>query len=59
MAYNWDWGVFLQPTASGDDTYLGWMIYGFKMTIGLSLAAWVLALLIGALVGVLRTVPNK
>lgn len=59
MAYNWDWGVFLQPTASGDDTYLGGMIYGFKMTIGLSLAAWVLALLIGALVGVLRTVPNK
>lgn len=59
MAYNWDWGVFLQPTASGDDTYLGWMIYGFKMTIGLSLAAWVLALLVGALVGVLRTVPNK
>lgn len=59
MAYNWDWGVFLQPTASSDDTYLGWMIYGFKMTIGLSLAAWVLALLIGALVGVLRTVPNR
>ena len=59
MNYQWNWGVFLQPSASGDDTYLGWMFAGFKMTIGLSLSAWVIALLLGALVGVLRTVPNK
>ena len=59
MNYQWNWGVFLQPSASGDDTYLGWMFAGFKMTITLSLTAWVLALLLGALVGVLRTVPNK
>ena len=59
MGYQWNWGVFLQPSASGDDTYLGWMFAGFKMTIGLSLTAWVIALLLGALIGVLRTVPNK
>ncbi len=59
MNYQWNWGVFLQPSASGDDTYLGWMFAGFKMTITLSLTAWVLALLLGAIVGVLRTVPNK
>lgn len=59
MNYQWNWGVFLQPSASGDDTYLGWMFAGFKMTIALSLTAWLLALLLGALVGVLRTVPNK
>ena len=59
MSYQWNWGVFLQPSASGDDTYLGWMLAGFKMTITLSLTAWVLALLLGALIGVLRTVPNK
>ena len=59
MGYQWNWGVFLQPSASGDDTYLGWMFAGFKMTITLSLTAWVLALLLGALFGVLRTVPNK
>jgi glutamate/aspartate transport system permease protein len=45
MAYNWNWGVFLQPTATGgDETYLGWMFYGFKMTIALSLSAWLIAL---------------
>ena len=59
MSYQWNWGVFLQPTASGDDTYLGWMFAGLKMTVTLSLTAWVLALLLGALIGVLRTVPNK
>ncbi|HNK03221.1 MAG TPA: ABC transporter permease subunit, partial [Accumulibacter sp.] len=59
MAYNWNWGVFLQPTATGDDTYLGWMLYGFKMTIALSLSAWLIALAVGAVVGILRTVPNK
>ncbi len=59
MGYNWNWGIFLQPTATGDDTYLGWMFYGFKMTIALSLSAWLIALAVGAVVGVLRTVPNK
>ena len=29
MAYNWNWEVFLQPSATGDDTYLGWLITGF------------------------------
>jgi hypothetical protein len=37
MGYQWNWGVFLSPSASGDDTYLGWMFAGFKMTIALSL----------------------
>lgn len=59
MAYQWNWGVFAQPSATGDDTYLGWMFSGLKMTLALSLSAWVVALLLGALVGVLRTVPNK
>lgn len=59
MGYQWNWRVFFQPSATGDDTYFGWMLAGFKMTIGLSLSAWVIALLLGALIGVLRTVPNR
>ena len=60
MAYNWNWGVFLQPTATGgDETYLGWMFYGFKMTIALSLSAWLIALAVGAVVGLRRTVPER
>eukprot|EP00825_Cyclidium_porcatum_P034126 TRINITY_DN35995_c0_g1_i1.p4 TRINITY_DN35995_c0_g1~~TRINITY_DN35995_c0_g1_i1.p4 ORF type:complete len:157 (-),score=23.59 TRINITY_DN35995_c0_g1_i1:4-474(-) len=59
MNYQWNWHVFLQPTAAGDDVYLGWMLSGLKMTLMLSLCAWAIALLLGALMGVLRTVPNK
>jgi len=59
MAYNWNWEVFLQPTVSGDDTYLGWLLTGLKWTVSLSLSAWVIALVLGSIVGVLRTVPNR
>jgi glutamate/aspartate transport system permease protein len=59
MAYAWHWEIFLQPAASGETTYLGWMLAGFETTIALSLLAWVIALLLGALMGVLRTVPNR
>ena len=59
MSYNWNWGVFLQPSATGDDTYLGWLVTGFKWTVTLSLSAWVIALVAGSIIGVLRTVPNR
>jgi len=59
MSYQWNWGVFLQPTVSGSDTYLGWLLTGLKWTVMLSLSAWVIALVVGSIVGVLRTVPNR
>lgn len=58
MAYQWNWSVFTQATATGDgSTYLGWMWSGFQLTVGLSLSAWVLALVMGSFMGVLRTLP--
>lgn len=59
MSYQWNWGVFLQPSATGDSTYLGWLFTGLQWTVLLSLSAWVIALVIGSVVGVLRTVPNR
>jgi glutamate/aspartate transport system permease protein len=60
MSYNWNWAVFSQPSATGDgSTYLGWMLAGLKTTVALSLSAWVLALLLGCIVGILRTAPRK
>jgi glutamate/aspartate transport system permease protein len=59
MAYNWNWQVFLQPSATGEGTYLTWLFEGLKWTVTLSLGAWVIALLVGSIVGVLRTVPNR
>ena len=59
MSYQWNWGIFLAPAASGDSTYLGWMLSGLQVTVALSLSAWVVALALGSLMGVLRTVPNR
>lgn len=60
MAYHWNWGIFLTPVSTGEPTtYLGWLISGFWVTVTLSLASWVVALVVGSLFGVLRTVPNR
>lgn len=59
MSYAWHWEVFLRPAASGDATYLGWMLAGLEMTVALSLSAWIMALACGGLAGVLRTVPSR
>ena len=59
MSYNWRWGVFLDPVPSGGGTYLGWMIAGLEMTVAVSLTAWLIALVVGSMMGVLRTVPNR
>ncbi|HYO28263.1 MAG TPA: ABC transporter permease subunit, partial [Azonexus sp.] len=59
MAYNWNWEVFFQPSATGEGTYLTWLVEGLKWTVTLSLSAWVIALVVGSIIGVLRTVPNR
>ena len=59
MGYHWNWGVFASPVPSGETSYLGWMISGFETTLALSLSAWIIALVIGSGMGVLRTVPNR
>lgn len=59
MEYQWNWGVFLLPSAVDDGTYLDWMFAGLQTTLTLSLSAWVIALVVGAVVGVLRTVPHR
>jgi len=59
MAYQWNWGIFLQPSATGEGTYLDWLLQGFQWTITLSLSAWLIALVVGSLMGVFRTTPSR
>lgn len=70
MAYQWDWQVFCKDTISGeagascfgsngDITYLDWMLSAWGWTLSVAGCAWVVALIAGALIGTLRTVPNK
>jgi glutamate/aspartate transport system permease protein len=59
VGYNWHWKVLLETEPGGTGTYLNYLIVGLGWTIVTALAAWAIALAIGALVGTLRTTPMK
>jgi glutamate/aspartate transport system permease protein len=54
----WDWQVFLNDDGSGR-TYLQWMFDAWGWTLSVAGASWVIAMLFGALVGTLRTLPSS
>ena len=54
----WDWQVFFQDTGGGQ-TYLQWLMSAWGWTMSVALLALVIALVVGSLIGILRTVPNK
>jgi glutamate/aspartate transport system permease protein len=56
--YKWDWSILLQPEPGGTGTYLHYLIVGLGWTLATALAAWVIALVVGAIVGTLRTTTN-
>jgi glutamate/aspartate transport system permease protein len=57
--YHWNWHIFFEPNPMGNGTYLDMLLSGLWLTIGTGFAAWVIALLFGSIVGVLRTLPSK
>ena len=59
MKYNWNWGIFGQMASDGTGTWLMYLITGLGWTLATALAAWVIALAVGAVVGTLRTTPMK
>jgi glutamate/aspartate transport system permease protein len=57
MKYDWQWSVFFQMAADGSGTWLHYLVIGLVWSLATALAAWVLALSIGSVVGTLRTIP--
>ncbi|MEZ5619118.1 MAG: amino acid ABC transporter permease [Rhodocyclaceae bacterium] len=66
----WDWQVFCKDTidgkivpgcfGSGDDiTYLDWLLSAWGWTLSVSALALLVALLLGSLMGILRTTPHR
>ncbi|HEY2341204.1 MAG TPA: amino acid ABC transporter permease [Steroidobacteraceae bacterium] len=55
MNYHWNWGILLQQEPGGSGTYLQYLLVGLGWTLATALAAWAIALAIGASVGTLRT----
>ena len=54
----WDWQVFLQDDGSGR-TYLEWMLEAWRWTLAVAGSAWLVAMVVGAVVGTIRTLPDK
>ena len=59
MSYHWNWHIFWEPAPSGTGTYLDMLLAGLVLTIETALGAWIIALLFGSIVGVLRTLPSQ
>jgi glutamate/aspartate transport system permease protein len=67
---SWDWQVFCKETTSGeqiascfgkggDITYLNWLFSAWGWTLSVAVLALLVALVVGSLMGILRTVPDK
>lgn len=52
-----EWQVLLQDTGAGE-RYLDWLLSAWGWTLAVSACAWLLACFLGALIGVLRTLPG-
>ena len=59
MNYNWHWQVLVEMEPGGTGTYLQYLFVGLLWTLATALAAWVIALAVGSVVGTLRTTPVK
>jgi glutamate/aspartate transport system permease protein len=57
--YHWNWRIFFDPAPSGTGTYLDMLLSGLLLTIETAICAWIIALALGSVVGVLRTLPSK
>jgi glutamate/aspartate transport system permease protein len=59
LAAGLDWNIFFRPAFDGSGTYLRFLLVGFEWTLLLSFLAWILAFVIGSIIGVIRTLPGK
>jgi glutamate/aspartate transport system permease protein len=59
VGYNWHWKVLLEMEPGGTGTYLHYLLVGLLWTLATALAAWVIALIVGSLVGTVRTTNVK
>ena len=58
MKFDLDWGVFFQEIPGGGDRYIDLLISGLWWTLGVSAVAWVVAIVIGSVIGTIRTTQS-
>lgn len=59
MNYHWNWNIFWAAHPEGTGTYMSSLMSGLIWTLATALSAWIIALACGALIGTVRTTPNR
>ena len=59
MNYHWNWHIFWEPAPNGTGNYLDMLLSGLVLTIKTGLLAWIIALIFGTIIGILRSLPSK
>ncbi len=59
MNYHWNWGIFWQSSPGGQGTYAQALLSGLMFTLAVGLLAWIMALILGSIVGTVRTTQSK
>jgi glutamate/aspartate transport system permease protein len=54
-----DFGIFWRPAFDGSGSYFRFLLIGLQWTLIVSAAAWILAFVLGSIVGVFRTMPGR
>lgn len=59
MNYNWNWRILWETSADGQQTWFMTLIHGLGWTMAASVCAAIIAILVGSIIGIIRTTPNK
>ncbi|WP_035058846.1 amino acid ABC transporter permease [Andreprevotia chitinilytica] len=54
-----DWGILFEESPTGDGPYWQLLLTGLKWTLATAMSGWLIAVAVGAVVGVIRTVPSR
>jgi glutamate/aspartate transport system permease protein len=57
--YHWNWAIFWELSPDGVHTYFTSLLFGTAWTLATASCAFVIALVSGSLIGVLRTLPSR
>jgi glutamate/aspartate transport system permease protein len=53
VQYNWNWSVLFQQP------YLDWLLSGLTWTVLVAATGWIIALVLGTVIGIARTLPSR
>ncbi len=59
MSYNWNWGILWELSPEGQGTYLDTLLSGLVWTVLTAAGAWLIAIVLGSIVGIARSLPGR